>query len=527
MKYQYPKLTLGDQFHLLRFPLLVLIVIFAMGLVEKTDYTSDGQWMKVKDGARLITYFGNDTIEQPLAKGDSVRFIGYDNPKFRSEYLVETSDGRRGFIYNWWVDVPMIIKSKKHYGDSMTINTPPRMRHTKYGYEYPLKDEVTGILTSTGVKVKIKPLEFVPAVKDVEKYEIGKFKEGFTRIMSKSKFDKISQGLSLTEASSKIGPVTETAVLKDGTIRTLYHDYVFNSADGKFYRPEITFGADSVAVSTGLVLARDRNPWLLKILPFADCIFDLPVTSYLSRTSIYNYNGFLYTSNSTPMKIARWTLGILFFAGFLIWLFAISIIPYGMIDYILYHPRLLFPVSDLGVRIISAMLGAIFAYYWIVVLLGWGAYWWAILLVIGCSCFLWEVFSSPLENTVPHCRCQNCRAMYTMILVNKDFLNSEHATENKSRSRTVAQNRTRTKHYTEVRRNGYKIREEDVRYTTQVDSTIETDHYKENVRYDNYMLHYQCEVCGYRERKRMKDRNVLDRQYKGTTSHQESHTYNY
>ena len=79
------------------FAVLVSLMV-GTSLFESTRMRSDGPMMTVTANGHIFCVFGNDTINTPIAKGDSVRMLGVYNDGIFMKYLVETGDGIRGWI---------------------------------------------------------------------------------------------------------------------------------------------------------------------------------------------------------------------------------------------------------------------------------------------------------------------------------------------------------------------------------------------------------------------------------------------
>lgn len=528
MKYNYPKQNLLKNLVYLSIPLLILIISVAIDMMETHNYRTDGPWIAVRGDAKLYSYFGSDTIVTNLAQGDSVKVLGVISDTNNGRLLVETRSGYRGALYYWWADIDLITDNPDFRGDTLRTEMPTKVMTSKYGMHYG-ETHPKGILVKNGQSVDIDRYHYFPAIKDFDKYELQD-RQNFSKIMSSDKMKSLAENLKLSEAEKTIGPMKFIARNSSDDIEVRFRTYVFNPEDGKFYNPIITFGQDSIAKATSLDLASDRGSWALKYLPLTSFIYDMPITTFLTRTGIYveSYLGPDFAQTGLE-KTLGW-IGTFFSAIFgLMWIFAFGAIPLGIIYFILHYPRILFLLSDMAVKVLMAVIAAVFTYYWVIALMAWGAYWWVAALIIAASYCLWCLYADLLEDEVPHKRCQVCRAMDSMELIDREFMGSRHETENRTKSTQIGQTSTKTKEWTDVYRGNQKVCEENHRTTIDTDTTYRDDHYKEKVRYDNYKLHYRCCVCGHKERTGESKRNVLDRQYQGSSTHTERTTnkYNY
>lgn len=498
-------------------PTILLAVILCGSLFETTGYRP-GPMMAARKGAVIYSVFNQkDTIFTKLAQGDSVRFLGYKKAHYDADFLVETTTGVRGWICPWMLDIDFIGGSKAVLGDTFKLGTPSKVIYNSYGPHWNYKDPVIGVYADGSPTVDLKSATIYPAIKDFGDYEL-RTQHSFSKIMSVNKFKKLSDKLTLTQSEDKLGPIENAARRDNGDIDVRYHTYVFNPADGNFYNPIVTFGADSVAVATSTREATDRSDWVLKYIPLASEIYDLGLTSFFARTDIYDSNNDTGKLMSTGKKVWYWACVIVGGIGALLWLFAACSFPVALLIALLYIPKIFYPLSDTAVKVLTAVVTAIFTYYWLVVMLGWGAYWWLVPIVIYVTYFLWDVYTVPLEDTIPHARCQKCRWMYTMELIDKDFLESKNSTENTSKSHKIGGHTRRWQTWTQVTQ-GNSSWKEDVKDHYETETHWRRDHYLENVRYDYYMLHYQCTECGHREKARDSVRVVLDRKFQGSSNY--------
>ncbi len=526
MKYNYPKVSFKKSLGLLSIPLIFLVVVIGMDLLTSHNYRNDGPWIGVRKGAKMFSYFGNDTIVTPLAAGDSVKVLGYLDWSNNGRLLVETPSGYRGALYYWWADIDVITGNPNLRGDTIRMSPPKKVLQSKYGMHYgELRPK--GILVRTGQEVDVDRYSYYPAIKDFAKYEIQD-RHNYSKIMSQGKFQRIADNLSFADAEKRVGPMKYIARNASNDIEVRFRTFVFNPSDGKFYYPILTFGPDSVAVATRYDLATDRGSWALKYLPLAPAIYDLPLTTFLTRTGVYDeaYLGSDFEKTGFK-KFLGWVGTFISMIFGLVWVFAVGAVPMCLIYWILYYPRVLYVLSDTGVLVVMAILGAVVTYYWMIALMAWGAYWWAAALMIGATYYIWDFFNIMLEDSVPHTRCQNCRAMDTMYLDEEEFLHSTHDTEIRTKSTQIGQTSTTTKEWTDIYRGNQKVGEKDHRRTVDTDTTYRDDDYEEQVRYDNYKLHYKCSVCGHKERGTRRSRHVLSSKFKGSSTRTERSTKNY
>lgn len=498
-------------------PVTVILVLVGASVFEQTKFPDEGPWIKVRKGAVVVSYMAEDTVVMKLAANDSVQFLGFDNHSIIGSCLVRTSAGVMGWTPMWMLDTPLIYASKPYVGDTVYIDAPGKVLTYRH-WPTPAPDSpVKGTLSDGTVIERMQGKYVYPAIKDFTDYQIHT-RHRFAGVTSKSKFDEKAKGLRLSEMK-KLGPVINTAYNKNGELSARFFIYAFDSDDGCFYFPVITFGADSVAVSTDFVEATDRSDWVLRHLPFASQIYDFPLTSFFARSPAYEpfSNGDIL--RSTPKKILFWIVRIIAIAGALVWLFGIGLIPAALLDWVLVNrPAWLRALPDSVVKLIYIVLLGVVYYYWMIVLLAWGAYWWIGILLYGAAWVIYEVYTSPLEDYVPHGRCPECRHIHSIVLMKSDFVGSETRMENTTETQKTGEDKKKWETWTQVTQ-GNQTWRENIRLHTETTSHFRNDHYRDKVKYDSYKLHYECMCCGYKEQANKTKRKRLERIFKGSDRH--------
>lgn len=437
--------------------LFMIAIVVCGSLFENTRLRPDGPVVPVRPGAKLFSVFGKDSIVTPIPAGDSVRLLGFTGKRTRMKYLVETGEGFRGYL----------------------------------------------------------KADHLPAFEEWQKLEMRE--NAYTHYISADKFEKESQDITLAQAQAKFGPVTQLARNGKDGFTALLNTAVFNPKNGKFARPVIDFNTDSVATAISLKELEDRNGWLLRLIPFAAQIYDFPATSWIARTDLYN-SLTINKEAATPLeKSWNWVKRIIVGIFGLMWLFCTVSIPSLLVSWLLEFRKILYYVSDSGVKIISGVLTAAVSYYWMVLLMGWGAPFWIALLVIPTAIFWHQVETSCLKDEIPHYRCPQCRSLNTIVPVERDFLETEVNMEDHTKRHKEGQRTERWQEYTKVTdlRTGLSHKE-DVKNHSRTTTHWRFDRYKQKVQYDRYMIHFKCNCCGYKERKRDYDRKVLSSQYVGS-----------
>lgn len=506
-------------------PIILVGVLVGGSLFESVDYKTNGPWIKVREGAFVSTVLGTDTIFTNLTDIDSVRFMGYYGDSYQSGYLVETPSGIRGKLPVWMADISILIASGDYKGESATLSVPTKIRRDKYGVRIPNSEKLNALL-SDGQQIEISEgTDIFPEIPHFGKYKIHEW-HSFSKVMSIKKFMRLTKNLDFSRASGLIGPMSGIAYNPDDQLTASFRTYVFNPDNGKFYQPTVSFGKDSISATTQLTEISDRGSWFLKYLPGVSAIYDFPPTSFFARSAIYDnyeYNSLM----SVFEKTVFWIMWLMTAIGSLLWLVAIGILPLWVFDYTLYaHPDVLKPFPNWSLRIIYIILMAICYYYWCVVLFAWGAYWWIVPIIIGFALGVYEFFASVFDDDIPHARCPECRHAGTIVLIDRNLMDTKTKTENNSSTYKLSEYTKRWKTWTQVTQGDRTWKENEQDHFETI-TQWRNDEYREKVRYDYSMLHYKCMNCGYRERKSKTDRKVLHSEHLGSKKWTEKESSEY
>lgn len=499
--------------------ILWLVVFILPPAFEKTKYKTDGEWIKVRKGTVVYSRIGTENFATKLNAGDSVRLLGYKYGSLSSGCLVETSNGERGEIQMWQLDVPMLASWGKYCGDTVRINAPSGLEKVDGRMMLTRKSVITGILPNGEKTENLVSDAFYPDVPDVFRLKLGNVGD-FTRLMSKGKFDKRMKELDLSKAEKEIGPIVFQARKSNGEVVSMFRTYVFDSSNGRFYRPEVTFSGDSVAVSYEFREMQERWPWLLSILPAASWIYDLPVTSYFARTDLYdplvNPKGYI-SEAGTVLYWVVWSLRKLLFA---VWLVGFGFLPLRLVDFIVVNcPRVFSFVSNTVMNACYIVVPIVLYYFWLLVTLAWGLYWLVALVVMIVVGFIiigsYIYFGGKFWDGIPHTRCPNCKHIDTIELVSREFKGSVIDVRDTTDTIVTGKDEKKTKEYTEVHQGG-RVWNEDEKIHTETTIHERHDKYTDTYRRDKYDARYRCTVCGYQERQIESDSTRIGRKFKGS-----------
>ncbi len=498
---------------------LWLVVFILPSVFEKTEFKTNGEWIKVKKGTVVYSKIDNVDYFYPLNVGDSIRLLGYKAPALDSGCLVETSSGIRGEIQMWMLDVPMLASWGEYCGDTLRVNTPTGLEKVDGRMILTRKGNITGVLSNGEKTDNLISGSFYPDVPDVFRLELSNI-AGFTTLMSKAKFEKRMKNLDLSSAERLIGPVIFQARKDNGEIVTMFRTHVFDSKDGKFYRPSVTFSADSIAVSSQFQLTGAYSDWILRYLPGASWFFDLPVTAFFARSDVYNplVNPKGYITEFE--NVLYWVVWVLKKVCFVIWLFCFGFIPIRLIDFIVVnYPKVFCFVSNTVMSVCYIVLPIVLYYFWLMVTLAWGLYWLLAIVEVIVVVFIiigsYIYYGMKFWNYIPHTRCPNCKHIDSIELVSREFKGSVIDVEHTTDTSVVGEDKKSWKEYTEVHQNG-RVWKENERIHTETTIHERHDKYKDSIKRDKYDARYICKVCGYRERQIETDSNIIGREYKGS-----------
>lgn len=508
------------------FPFLVVLGVYIFGsALDNTEFSTEGGMVKVRPGAKVYPDFGeNPRSTTTYPAGDSVQFLGYYNDKFSSSCLVKTEKGFIGDIPLWELEIPLLASRGKYKGDTIRL-IPPKQFEEYKGYPIiPRKTEVNGILPNGEKTENLWSGNFFP---DVPHFIDLKISEGinksFTKLMSKEKFDGLLSSLKYGSAESVLGPVLASAQKGNNEIRASYHALIFNPESGKFFRPVITFNSDSAASSVELVMERERADWLLKNLPGAAKIYDWPLTTFFARSDLYLDLNRAPGLMSGLEQVWFWIRYVVKFLGVIIWFFCFSYPAIWILNYIIVNfPGVFRPFSNSVMKAIYIAVIALLTYYWILVTLAWGMYWFFIPVQILIAGSIYYQFNGVLSEFIPHARCPQCKHVHSMILTKSELLDSYLDTEYINKTQKTGTDVKEWETYTEVRYNSGRTERENVKRHKETTTHFKHDNFKDLVKKYLYHYHFACSNCGYKESVKRLERTLLDREHLDSSTSSET-----
>lgn len=492
---------------------LIIITAFVAFIAldgMKYDLKTDGPMLALDGGAVMRQRFDQDTINTRLAAGDSVKVLGIDRSSSGQKWLVET---RRGDI--GWIDasdlsgVRQIIVDGSDKGDTVSVKAK-WLDAMIYRYVYK---------NGEGEETERSTSGFMPAFDGWDDYAYDR--DSRAGVCTQSKFENKTIGKSLAEINRSFGHPVLLRVTSQG-FEAQYSWKAFDPSTGTMWLPDVTFGADSVAVAVSFVRPTERAAGWLKILPFASAIIDCPLTTVAIRSGRYIAN-----ANPMPegmMKVVMYCMiPIVLFAYFL-WMFASQTVPVLLMGWLMAIPPLFAWLNDKWLRALMLVLTVVSCYVWVVIMMAWGMFpFWAILIVV-IGWYAFSLASSPL-CTYPHCRCPQCHHMYTIKFDYDEFEYDEIATgSDVVRGKLLGKRTEKWKTWTRITttttdRFGNKStsnRDVDVQKHSLDYNTYEFIDYKVTYRLDHYTEYYKCRVCGFIETQPRVDWTEIDREQVGT-----------
>ena len=493
--------------------LYMIFVLCSITLIIFTgiDYNlqSDGPELTLENRAILRQKFNNDTISTPLKVGEKVKVLGIERSSYGQKWLVKTQRGDIG-----WVDasdlsfIKQIITDGKDKGDTVTIKAK-WSGHLIHKYTY------------TNDKGKEKDLstdDFIPVLEGWADYQLTL--SPVTGISTQKKFEHGAMAKSFETINQKYGDPILVHHTRDG-FEAQYAWKTFEPTTGMMYRPNVTFGKDSLATAISFSHPTNRASTLLKIMPLSGTILNSNLVSAIIRTNRYNHT-YDFTS-SLVKKIFKWVLVVVFaFIGFF-WIFGGAALPVLLAGWLIKYPKVFYPLSDTHLRILMFVLMIVSWYVWSIVMMAWGMFpIFSILMFIVCW-YAYSLAKSSLE-TKPHCRCPKCRHMYTIHFDQEKFEYSERKKgEDIVRGKLLGKRTSTWEKWTQVtvtEKQGGEVKRtyserRDVQTMARDYNTYEYIEYDVDYQLDHYREYYICSNCGYVEEITRTNTKELNRKVSG------------
>lgn len=498
---------------------IIWAVITIAALVAEVVSTSDSSFRTdgtvvtlTSDQTMQFRFADDDVRELKLHKGDSVRVLGIHKLHYMMEYLVETTDGNRGWLQADQLPVRVIVRKGKFKGDTVRLTSQYRTIGTE---RHPSGYYINGS------EDHLQAEQFVPDFPEWEKYSLED--NTATSIMTVGKLRDMN-GNSLGDIEAKVGPAYQVLHLADSTLAQ-FRMSAISMEDGKTYRPTITFDADSNAVGMAFEYRRDRGDWLLRNLPGAKFVINMPLTRMLTRSSIYVPEGDLEDATLLT-KVWVWCLVILQILVYAVWMFVTASLPVLVIGWLIRFPRLFAFLDDKPLKILMLVVTAISFYCWSVALLAWGMFWPFLVLLFLTDRYFYTLAACVLCQ-MPHIRCPQCRRLYTIRFDHDEFVNTTYEkgsdiVKGKMLGLSTSRYQTWLQVTTTTTYSDWSVKKESHRENVQNHKvehrTYEMLNYELTYKVDHYLSHYICGECGHEETMGWAKYTVVDRKYVGSTT---------
>lgn len=270
----------------------IMFVVALVSLIADVSSTgnqvrTDGPVMALTAPQKLTVVTNTDTVLVNIAKGDSVRILGFSRLTYTQSVLVETSRGDRGKLDASQLPIRQLIIDGENKGDTIVRLTPEYLSGRLH--EYTAK-------TSAGVEVKLQGNDFVPILPGWEDYNLDN--NASTSVATQKSLEKC-KGETLERIENKYGMAYNILVGADGGRKAKFRIYAYGP-DGKIYMPTIAFDQQGEATdfSFDLLTGKASNSWLLGN-PVAGMVISMPLTRLLTRSDVY----------TTPSKTGESTIG--------------------------------------------------------------------------------------------------------------------------------------------------------------------------------------------------------------------------
>lgn len=483
--------------------LLIIPLIFNRAFLNTTppeyvpnDSTKNQAIMfRLGNSFPLLTADKTGNVISKTTKGETLIFLGVTkaNKKVPVGIMVQRENGERGIISTMSLGFPFLRAS----------------------------DDSTEVYIKKNGK---KADTYLYVGKDGKKYESGLdyarpiLPKGFRKLrlqedgdyfLTKEKFERQYIGQKLADNDTRHRMAWHIAKTKNGWEAFYPNIEIVDRFDGKIYNPVIIYNQDTVATTYHYAAghAEDKNASVIQHMPLLGELVDFEPFARMIEQSVYEPDLGFYTQYGEPGEKngfdkdpARWTLVILFLLGGILWFLFTPSITMFIADCTLYIRKMYFPLDDIYVQLIFALVVAVATYIWCALIAVWGCPWFGMIFIGLASLTSWRIACRHLSRPVPRERCTQCRRMEVNEYNRSDLVNTYFEWRNES-DLVGTQVLETWQTWTQV---------------TEKWSDGSTNSYKKNVQnhergenyYDDYKAYYQvdvyddvyrCKGCGHEE----------------------------
>lgn len=473
---------------------------------------SDGPVIALASSQKLPVVLSNDTAFVSLAKGDSLRILGFSRLTYRQDVLVQTSRGDRGKLDVSQLPIRQLVIEGENKGD--TIISLASESLTRRLHEYTAR-------TAAGKELELRADDFVPILDGWEGYNLGN--NASTSVTTQKSLEKC-KGETLEEIEKKYGMAYNILVGADGVRKAKFRIYAYG-ADGKIYTPTITFDRQGGATdfSFDLLNGKANNSWLLGN-PLAATVISMPLTRLLTRSDVYAMPN--NTGQPTPWHI--YILFIFAVIALLSWYLLTPSLIVLLMGWLIEYPLVFKPLSNRTLKLIIVVVAVVGTVFWMIALMAWGMYWLFTLPVIPVSYYCCRWATEYLDPYVPHLRCPVCKHIESIEFDHDEVTDTKYMKgADIKRDKLLSTYDERYQTWTQVTTtysDGSKTsHREDVRNRKKRHDTYRYIDFEVTYLVTFYLNHFLCSHCSYHETSTSTTQEEVDRKIVG--SHTDTESY--
>lgn len=443
------------------------------------------------------------------------------HPDYTCDWVLdEPANIRYHLLSNW---LPLDPEANEQANGTLPAGTALKIIGCKssLGVYVQTEDSSKGFVFSNELSLpqsKIEQLEKESPLED----EIGV-------LISEQSFNNLIHTAKTLQELDPDGSMTiERAKASDTTIYAVVAYKVFEEENGLFYRPVLRCAADGTIDHVQKTYPYDShwNAWILKRIPYAWWVYDLPIVNKLGNTGLYrNYTYRASKPDGVLKFIGYILLIILVFAVYGAWIALVCCLPMMILGLSIRLRYLYYPLNNLTLGLLIFIVAFVGAHIISVVMLS--EYCWLIYVPLSIVGF---VLCTLLLIAHVGERCNHCKMMYTDKIIHT-ALDGEYDTDWYDKSEKGAKVSERTHRWTNRRTTvsyvpsvfGGYYRDES-HHDTHHHKTITTfayHDYKQKDHVKEYTDTHQCKHCGNITYTKRKASKVAEKKYVGTHTEEE------
>lgn len=428
-------------------PAVIILTVLVFSVVRtRRDTPENPPIVTVIKKADLTFYWNRkckdtDATVMKLKPGDSLQVLGYGKPtKHEPFYWVETTDGQRGFV------LPSVVDTSA-----------------------------------------------VAVIEDIKTFNYQLTSPMGPRYISKAKFEKLCQTMTPEELEDYFDK-SMTLQRVDSGVSMFFNVAVLDPETGIQMRPKVSFPKTDAAGASDIQYkdSTDRNAFFLETIPLTGAIVD--VFHVFIDESYY-----WYSVNLKNLEGWKHYLSFVLIFGFgFFWLYATCFLLGHIVMALI---TLRYPFKWLGnyaVRWVVTALIIITLYIWTVLMLTWGAWWWAFLPVVA---FMAISFEDRFMRKIMEQRCPHCKSMGSYTRVDTEFVDEalQWCTESEY-DKLVSSNTERWQTWTEtvwkMGDGSYRTDKHNVQNHSRTTRVHQYNDFKVLYLVKHYCDTYECDICG-------------------------------